>query len=402
VGTIPSEAFTILTESITCSTPIHDGKPPEEAKAVTTPPSPTQTFRVIYNFTGTGDGDGGTALAIDGAGNLYGTTGGGPFGAGTVFKLTPTASGWLYTRLYSFSGPDGSGPNSPLARSAQGGWYGTTGGGGSGDGTLFRLSAPGHVLPNVFANWTERLLYSFTGGSDGAGPQGSIALDASGNIYGAAYGAGANGGGTLYEFTNGGLQLLHSFPAFSGDGAGPLGVIRGAGGLYGLTWYGGTYDSGTAYTSAGGYQLLHSFIPNGEGNPVSLAADPAGNLFVTAIYAIEGCTYYGTASVFELSYPNWNLGTLATFSNYAPVSAWVATDSSGNVYVTTDYVGNFSQGKVLKLSCCWTLTDLYDFTGGSDGSNPTSAPVVDAQGNIYGTTPTGGAYGHGVVWEITP
>ena len=86
---------------------------------------------------------------------------------------------------------------------------------------LYGLSPAANILPTVFSNWLETLLYSFTGGSDGAHPGGSLVLDSSGNIYGSAASAGANRGGTLYEFTNGGIQVLHAFPAFSGDGSSP-------------------------------------------------------------------------------------------------------------------------------------------------------------------------------------
>ena len=60
-------------------------------------------------------------------------------------------------------------------------------------------------------------------------------------------------------------------------------------------------------------------------------------------------------------------------------------------------------GNVFELTCCWNYTDLHDFVGGpNDGQQPEASPVVDAQGNIYGTTQYGGLYGYGVVWEISP
>ena len=181
-----------------------------------------------------------------------------------------------------------------------------------GDGVLFGLSPAGNILPSVFSNWMETLLYSFTGGSDGANPGGSLVLDSSGNIYGSAAMGGANNGGTLYEFTNGGLQVLHTFPGFPNDGLNPAGVVRGSNGLYGITGLGGTNGSGTLYTTAGGYQVLHNFMSGGpEGNPTSLAADQAGNLYGTANYSYFACTaggynqIFGT-SVFQASPPDWN------------------------------------------------------------------------------------------------
>ncbi len=405
LGTIPSEAFSLEGSCFPA-----EEKSATEAKAVTVPRSPTQTYRVIYNFTGGVDGGApSTGLVVDAAGNLYGTTSfGGPFGDGTAFKLTPGASGWRFYRLYAFSGANGSSPDSTLVLDPDGRLYGTTSGGGVGDGVLFGLSPAGNILPSVFSNWMETLLYRFTGGSDGADPGGSLVLDSSGNIYGNAARGGAHNNGTLYEFTNGGLQVLHAFPGFLNDGLNPAGVVSGSNGLYGITKLGGTYDSGTLYTTAGGYQVLHNFMSGGpEGNPTSLAADQAGNLYGTDNYSYFACTaggynqIFGTA-VFQASAPDWNPSILQDISQInVPLSYQVSTDALGNVYGTTN--GYYFSENVFELTCCWNYTDLHDFTGPpNDGANPEAAPVVDAQGNIYGTTSSGGTYGYGVVWEISP
>jgi uncharacterized repeat protein (TIGR03803 family) len=415
VGTIPSESFTILGSGTTSCEPVEE-TPATTAKVVTVPPSPTQSYRVIYNFTGGADGASPVAgLVIDAAGNLYGTTsgGGGPAGAGTVFKLTPHSSGWTFSRVYSFSGANGSSPDSTLVRGADGTLFGTTVYGGSGNGVLFGLSPAANVLPSVFSNWMETLLYSFTGGSDGASPGGSLVLDSSGNIYGNAAMAGANHGGTLYEFTNGSIQVLHAFPSFFEDGSAPIGVVNGSDGLYGITGLGGTQRAGTLYTTAGGYQVLHSFMGmDPEGSPTSLAADQVGNLYGATSYSYVECTklgppttFYGT-SIFQSSPPGWDPLILNNSESipYTPLTSWVSTDASGNVYGTTDNYGAQGLGEVFNLTCCWTYTDLHDFAGSpNDGAQPTaSPPVVDAQGNIYGTTQYGGLYGNGVVWEISP
>jgi len=398
VGTIPSESFSMLGNNC-----IPAPEKPAVAKAVPATPSPTQSYRVIYNFTGAGDGASpSTGLVIDAAGNLYGTTGaGGLAGGGTVFKLAPAASGWRYSRLYSFTGANGAGPDSTLVIGPDGRLYGTTNVGGTGDGVLFGLSPAGNILPSVFSNWIETLLYSFTGGSDGANPGGSLVLDSSGNIYGNAAMAGANHGGTLYEFSNGSIQVLHAFPAFSGDGSNPAGVVSTSNGLYGITANGGAGRSGTLYTTAGGYQVLHSFTSDPpEGNPVTLAADQAGNLYGSSAYTF--CFGAG-ASVFQLSAPDWDPLILANFVTSPGISSWVSSDASGNVYGTTNITGDHGVGNVFELTCCWNFTNLHDFAGGpNDGAFPMAPPVADAQGNIYGTTSSGGTYGQGVVWEVSP
>ncbi len=245
-------------------------------------------------------------------------------------------------------------------------------------------------------------MYKFTGGSDGANPGGSLALDASGNIYGSAVTGGANDGGTLYEFTNRGIQVLHSFPAFQGDGVGPIGVVKGANGLYGITQSGSDLNAiGTVYTTAGGYHVLLEFI-GGIGQLDSLAVDQADNLYYTFSSIGYVCKEeIGYVEVDEQSSSGGG-STLTGFGMpFSQLMSWVSTDAAGNVYGTVDNLGNY--GNVYKLTCCWSYTDLHDFAAGpDDGATPGAAPVVDPQGNIYGTTSAGGAYGYGVVWEISP
>jgi uncharacterized repeat protein (TIGR03803 family) len=392
IGTIPSESFSILG-----SCPPADG-PATQAKAVPVVPSPTQNYQVIYNFTGGGDGRYPySGLIVDAAGNLYGMTSGFPSLEGTVFKLSPTASGWRFTSLYSLPGSD-SGEYGTLAFAPNGTLVGTAPAAGT-NGDLFSLSPFSHVSPTTLGNWMYTLLHGFTGGDDGSSPSGSFVVDSSGNIYGTTQQWGANQRGTLYEFTNGSLQILHAFPAFPGDGKYPVGLVSGSDGLYGITVVGGSYGGGTLFTTAGGYQVLHNFTQYTEGNPMSLAADQAGNLYVTSSFSPGPCEPQ-QGRVFSLSAPDWTPSTLASFQGQ--FSSWLSTDALGNVYGAGD-TGGPGYGTVFKLSCCWTYTDLHDFSGPpNDGSGPAAAPVVDAQGNIYGTTEGGGAYGFGTVWKISP
>jgi uncharacterized repeat protein (TIGR03803 family) len=344
---------------------------------------------------------------MDAHGNLIGTASTGGSGYGTVFKLAPEGPSWRFARLYQFSETDGSGPNSTPIVASNGMVYGTTSGGGAyGKGVLFGLFPGAHASPGgPLSDWTERLLYSFTGGSDGISPGGGIVLDDSGNVYGTTGEGGANGQGTLYEFTNGSLQILHAFAGPPGDGAGPQGVVSGAGGVYGMTQVGGAYNSGTVYTLAGGYNILYNFdLQTGQtesGWPLYLAADQAGNLYVSTTYGdlIGGCFWVWYGTTFELTYPDWTPVTLMEWNVDGPLSAWVTPDASGNLYGTA--ITGSGDGEVFKLTCCWTYTSLHSFSG-SDGSGPDSAPVIDAQGNVYGVTLRGGTYGSGVVWKISP
>jgi len=158
-----------------------------------TPSGSGWTESVIYNFTGGADGFiPQQGLVADAQGNLFGTTslGGGAANAGVVFKLTPNGGSWTQSVIHTFTGPpDGAHPLSGtgLLRDNQGNLYGTTFGGGSeagncgsyGCGTVFKLTPSG-------SGWTESILWSFTDGPDGALPGGTLAMDGQGNLYGAA------------------------------------------------------------------------------------------------------------------------------------------------------------------------------------------------------------------------
>jgi uncharacterized repeat protein (TIGR03803 family) len=410
-----------------------------------TMPAQAQTFTVIHNFTGGLDGKTPhTGLTIDRSGNLYGTTvfggfmgedcdDGGPGGCGVIFKMAYKGSGWVFAPLYQFRGyPTGDGAN-PYGRviiGADGALYGTTGYGGQnpsgchsallqlGCGTIFKLTPPATFCRSISCSWNETQLYVFAtnGGSDGGIPEGEIAFDAAGNLYGSTFTGGQGDAGTAYKLTpTGELTTLNSFclEEFCRDGASPtMGVqLDQSGNVYGTAEAGGTGESGTAFQlvpSGSGWTLntLYNFSDLGSGQYAltGLIVDQMGNLY--------GGTSDGSPNpfVFELSPSNgsWIFNTLYSFAypSCCGVGANLLMDSAGNVYGTTEgNVGEQNYGSVFKLTPSnggWTYTDLHDFTGGSDGGIPYSSVVLDANGNLYGTASTGGANGDGVVWEITP
>ena len=157
------------------------------------------TTEVIYSFAGEDDGEyTDTDVAIDAAGNLYGTSVlGGEFGGGTVWQLSPIGGGWVHTVLYSFTGgPDGGEPYKGVTLDAAGNLYGTavTGGSGScegGCGVTYKLTKSG-------TTWTQSVIHAFTGGEDGSGPGARVAVDNRGNVYGMTPTGGANGLGVIY------------------------------------------------------------------------------------------------------------------------------------------------------------------------------------------------------------
>lgn len=201
------------------------------------------TETVLYSFGASAtDGQQPEAnLIMDNAGNFYGTTmSGGANNRGTVFKI---ASG-TETVLYSFgaSATDGQQPEADLIMDSGGNLYGTTAGGGAnGHGTVFKISASG----------TETILYSFgSGATDGQGPSAGLIMDSAGNLYGTTEGGGASGDGTVFKISASGTEsVLYSFGASATDGRYPTAglIVDNAGNLYGTTYAGGANSWGTVF-----------------------------------------------------------------------------------------------------------------------------------------------------------
>jgi len=202
--------------------------------------SPAGTETVLRTFTGIGSGTN-AGLILDSAGNLYGTTPTGGVGLGMVFKLS--SGGSAFKVLYSFTGgADGRGPLAGVIQDAAGNLYGTTtGGGSSGAGVVFELIR----CDSEPSGYEFKVLYTFTGGTDGRTPYGGLVLDAAGNLYGTTFEGGSfkvcsDGCGTVFKLSpNGTETVLHSFTG--GDGALPTAglILDPAGNLYGTTFWGG-------------------------------------------------------------------------------------------------------------------------------------------------------------------
>jgi len=314
--------------------------------------------RVLHTFTVAGvatDGEFPTgALVRDDAGNLYGTaSGGGAFGAGTVFKIDASGN---YSVLYTFTGAaDGAAPHAGLVQDAAGNLYGTTVGGGAyGNGVVFKL--------DPFANYS--VLYSFTGGDDGAGPLAALVFDADGNLYGTAPGGGAYGHGVVFKLDpSATFSVLYSFIGGS-DGASPAARLfpDESGNLYGTTQYGGTPGC---------------WLNLGCGTVFRL--DSTGQLTVV----------YGFTGGFDGSNP----------------AAGVVRDAAGNLYGTAEY-GGLSQtahcfrvrtfqgcgGVLFKIDAANTFSVAHRFAGdrSGDGFHPAADLLLDPAGNVYGTTVRGG------------
>jgi uncharacterized repeat protein (TIGR03803 family) len=377
-------------------------------------PADALTFTVLHTFTGGSDGANPLAgLTVDRAGNLYGTAESGGAGYGTAFELKHSASGWMFQVLYSFvSGSDGAAPVARVMPGPVGRLYGTTSQGGGGGGTVFDLGPSSNGGPRK-----ERVIHSFTSRARGSQPSsGDLTFDAAGNIYGTTSSGGASGNGTVFKLTrlNPGWKetVLYSF-AGGTDGAVPVAgvVFDTAGNLYGTTSAGGTSGNGTVFqlTPSGSHwseTILHNFQGQSDGLVpyAGLTFDRAGNLYGAAT---DGGTS-GGGTIFVLTHGSggWAFNVIYSVPGWG-ISGPFRTplvDASGNVFGTTHCDGAYSAGSVFELArsgSTWTYTALHDFTGGADGAYLFSNPVFDTHGNVFGTTQVGGA-GYGVVWEISP
>jgi uncharacterized repeat protein (TIGR03803 family) len=410
---------------------------------------------VLYTFTGGNDGGNPNSVVRDSKGNLYGTTaGGGASGYGVVFKIDTSGH---ETVLYTFTGgADGAYPNPNVALDSLGNLYGAANNGGnkagaSGSGVVFKVETTGH----------ETVLYTFTGGNDGAAPNG-VFRDGKGDLYGTTSNGGASGAGVVFEVdTSGHETVLYTFTGGNDGGSSDAGVTLGQdGNLYGTTNGGGSANQGVVFKvdESGHETVLHTFERGPVGNQPFLAGvilDPDYNLYGTTSFSAAG----GAGAVYKLDragnasvvyafpgiaggqYPyngGVTLGSdgrlygtteyggsdgagvlyqldgnrcetvlytfdLFTANGYGQPTGNVIRDSAGNFYGTT-FIGQadvgYGFGVVYKVNTSGHATVLHNFTNGTDGGNPYGGVILDAKGNVYGTASGGGASGDGVVFKI--
>jgi uncharacterized repeat protein (TIGR03803 family) len=202
----------------------------------------TFTENILFNFTCGADGGRPQAgLITDDRGALFGTTEtNGTFNNGVVFQLSPPIDGssdWTETSIFAFNVADGAQPVGNLL-AFKGSLYGVTFQGGQfGQGVVFQLTPPA----NAGDNWSETVLHSFSGGTDGGEPQSGLLPDGKGGFFGTASQGGATGNGDFYHLIAptqaGGAWTLIPLHQFNGDdGAVPVGeLLKHGNAIFGTT-----------------------------------------------------------------------------------------------------------------------------------------------------------------------
>jgi uncharacterized repeat protein (TIGR03803 family) len=359
-------------------------------------------------------------------GYFYGTTsGGGAYGYtdygsgyGTVFKISTDGA---LTTIYSFGmvtnaigdAMDGANPGAGVAQGSDGYFYGTSAGGGkNGDGTVFKISA----------NGTLTTLHSFSF-NDGANPVAPLVQGSDGYFYGTTLSGGnivpvgirgaEPGYGTVFKIsTNGALTTLYAFGTVTNaygeplDGANPeAGLVQGSDGyFYGTTYEGGSQNGGTVFkiSATGKLTTIHSFIitNDGFGSAAALVQGSDGYFYGTNPEgpAISFKAGVGDGTVFKIS-SNGALTNLYSFTGGTDgliPAAGLVQGSDGYFYGTTSGDG-YVAGTVFRISTNGSLTTLYSFTGYNDPNGL----VQCSDGSFYGTTSQGGAGGAGTVFRLT-
>ncbi|HEV2177431.1 MAG TPA: choice-of-anchor tandem repeat GloVer-containing protein [Terriglobia bacterium] len=394
---------------------------------------PAQTFTTVHSFDKTDGANPLAALVQATNGALLGTTqSGGANHFGTIFRITP--SGTL-TKLYDFcsqggsSCTDGSSPKAGLVQATDENFYGTTFSGGANNNNEFCSSTGCGTIFKITPSGTLTTLYSFcaqSGCTDGTEPIAGLVQATDGNFYGTTGRVGANGlGGTVFMITPGGtLTTLYSFCSQSGcaDGKFPEAALIQAtdGNFYGTTDGGGVNDMGTVFkiTPGGTLTTLYRFCAqsgctDGELPQGALVQAADGNFYGTtfsggANHNNNFCDSAGCGTIFKIT-PSGMLATLYSFCAQSgctdgtePVAGLVqATD--GNFYGTTPNGGSPTDvGTVFNITPSGTLTTLHILGSQSgDGFFPVAALVQDTDGNLYGTTSSGGANGDGTVFSLS-
>jgi uncharacterized repeat protein (TIGR03803 family) len=379
------------------------------------------SFTTLASFTDPGNGGPAAGLVMDAQGNLFGTTigvglpffDGSPSSDGSVFELPSGSNTILTLATFNLAGENGSAPQSSLIIDRTGNLFGTTpaGGNDSFGGTVFRVDGATHELTDIVQ--TGRTSQTDT-------PAGSPLFDAQGNLFVAATNGGPSANGSVFKIALGagarGTNVVSTVALFNGtNGLAPGGglIADAQGNLFGTTMQGGpafsaangTVGAGTVYEiTADTHTLLTlaNFVgSNGGFKPVGdLVRDKNGDLF--------GVTQFGGTSgkgtIFEVVAGSGKVTNLASFdgTHGSEPLAGLLLDAQGNLFGTTSAGGTSDLGTVFELRAgANAVTTLFSFDK-TNGPSPLGSLISDGHGHLFGTTETGGTAGEGSIFELTP
>jgi uncharacterized repeat protein (TIGR03803 family) len=357
------------------------------------------SVNLLAAFGSTGDALSGPTctLLADSAGNFYGTAGsGGSDSLGGIFELAAGSS--TLTTLASFNINNGDTPDGGLVADSSGNLYGVAVSGGSnGAGDIFEL-VKGQSTITDLANFNN---------TNGANPEAGLIMDSSGNLFGVASGGGASSQGTVFELQNG-THSITVIATFSGEHGGnePDGQLfmESSGNLYGTTADGGANGDGTVFEVAkysGTATILASF--NGTDGTA-----PQGGVIMDSVGDLFGAATGGGANrdgaIYELPANSSSITLLASFNGSdgsSPYFGSLLMDAAGDLFGTTHGGGGFGDGGVFELAAGATTITLLGPFEGFNGSTPDGGLIVDSAGNLYGTVGSGASADNGGVFEVT-
>lgn len=366
-----------------------------------------QTFEVLASFDGTNGAypySMSLVQAIDG--NFYGSTISGGVGTncveeltcGTVFRITPDG---VLTNVVEFEYGNGAWPYGGVTMAEGGELYGTTStGGADNNGTAFEIDRNGILTTiAVFCSQSNQGICT-----SASAPAAGVTQALNGNLYGTTELGGIHNFGAVYEISEAGLDTLYSFctqqsGGFCADGLSPEStLVQGIDGyLYGTTSGGGLYEAGTVFkiSPQGAFSVVYNFASPGASS---------------LIQGMDGY-FYGTnettaeqGSVFRVT-PTGELATLYTFCSLPNCEdgsipkAPLIQASDGNLYGTTSAGGAYGLGTVFRVTLAGQLTTLHSFSS-DDGSKPTCGLLQGTDGRLYGAAYMGGVSNDGTIFRL--
>ena len=332
------------------------------------------TPRTLYSFNRIEGSHPQGGLVLGSDGNFYGTASeGGPYQAGTVFRITPSGS---LTTLYWFGGPhQGASPLAGLVQGSDGNFYGTTSPYVIGDGTVFRISPSGD-----FTN-----LYTFTGQVQSK-PSGRLVQGSDGNFYGTTHQGGIFNWGTVFRISpSGDFTNLYIFS--SSDGVHPYdGLAQGNdGNFYGTAYRTGSWEtegSGTVFriSSNGSLTTLYS---TGATMTGGLTRGNDGNFYGITVLDRAG----NSNTLFRIS-PSGDFTNLYSFNYGDHPYGGLMLGRDGYLYGTIYPSG--ADGQVYRINSSGSFTNLSPSDGSDRVASVAGVMVEGSDGNLYGTTSFGG------------